>query len=98
METATDALWARFEGLGYTVEFRLLPPGTMFADHAVECARTAVVISGRLRIVLNGTERVLGPGDAAELASGCRLCLEVLGEEPVVSLDASREAALSEGA
>jgi quercetin dioxygenase-like cupin family protein len=80
------------------VDFQLLPPGTRFADHAVECPRTAVVICGRLRIVLNGTERVLGPGDAAELAPGCRCSLEVLGEEPVVSLDASREAELSEDA
>ncbi|MGH7552219.1 MAG: cupin domain-containing protein, partial [Longimicrobiales bacterium] len=48
------------------------------------------VVSGRFRMVVAGHLAMLGPGDWIEVARGVRHSATVIGDEPVVSLDAIR--------
>ena len=50
------------------------------------------VVSGRFEIVLGGQSFVLEPGDWIEVPRGGRHSATVIGDEPVVSLDAVRTA------
>jgi mannose-6-phosphate isomerase-like protein (cupin superfamily) len=46
------------------------------------------VVSGRFRLVVNGHPAMLGPGDWVEVPRGAFHSATVMGDEPVVSLDA----------
>jgi mannose-6-phosphate isomerase-like protein (cupin superfamily) len=46
------------------------------------------VLSGRLRMVLEGREVILGPGDCVAVPGGAVHSVQVIGPSPVVSLDA----------
>jgi mannose-6-phosphate isomerase-like protein (cupin superfamily) len=48
------------------------------------------VLEGRLKIGMEGKEFVLEPGGMIEIPAGTRHTAEVVGEEEVVSLDATR--------
>ncbi|MFQ5458900.1 MAG: cupin domain-containing protein, partial [Myxococcota bacterium] len=47
--------------------------------------------SGRFRMTMNGASVVLGAGDCLAVPRGTVHSAEVVGDEPVVSLDAIRE-------
>jgi quercetin dioxygenase-like cupin family protein len=83
-------LRAKLESKGYLVSRYVYPPATHFPDHEHPIDKIDAVLSGRFRMVLNGQEVVLGPGDSLEVPRGTVHSAEVLGEEPVVSLDATR--------
>ena len=85
------ALRRKLEGLGYRVSRYVYPPGTSFPMHTHAVDKIDGVVSGRFRIVLEGAEVVLEPGDAVEVPRGARHSAEVVGDAPVVSLDAVRE-------
>jgi quercetin dioxygenase-like cupin family protein len=84
------ALRARLEALGYTVARYVYPPGTRFPDHAHDVDKIDAVVSGRFRLVIGGHTCELGPGDWVEVPRGRRHNATVIGEQPVVSLDALR--------
>ena len=84
------ALRRKLEGEGYLVARYTYPPGTHFPEHAHDVDKVDAVISGRFRLVLGGHLMVLGPGDWADVPRGVRHSATVLGDEPVVSLDAIR--------
>jgi quercetin dioxygenase-like cupin family protein len=84
-------LRASLEAQGYRVSFHLLAPGTVFGDHCACETRIDAVFAGRLRMVIGGRERVLGPGDWIEVPAGVPMSAEVLGDEPVVGIDAVRD-------
>lgn len=86
------ALRERLEGRGYRVSRHVYPPGTRFDEHTHAVAKIDAVLSGRFRMTVEGEEVVLGPGDAVQVPEGARHTAEVVGEEPVLSLDATREA------
>jgi mannose-6-phosphate isomerase-like protein (cupin superfamily) len=46
------------------------------------------VVSGRFELVVDGVSAVLGPGDWIAVPRGVRHTATVVGNEPVVSLDA----------
>ena len=79
------------EAQGYRVTFHLLAPGTVFADHCACESRIDAVFAGRMRVVISGEARVLGPGDWIEVPAGTAMSAEVLGDEPVVGIDAVRD-------
>jgi quercetin dioxygenase-like cupin family protein len=81
-------LRARLEGLGYRVARYTYQPGTLFPDHAHEVDKVDAVIAGRFRLVVGGHLFVLGPGDWVEVPRGAVHSATVLGDEPVVALDA----------
>jgi mannose-6-phosphate isomerase-like protein (cupin superfamily) len=81
-----DKLIAR----GYRVTRYVYPPGTSFPahDHAID--KIDAVLSGRFRMTLQGHSVVLGAGDCLAVPRGVSHTAEVVGDEPVVSLDATK--------
>lgn len=84
------ALRRKLEAAGYIVASYTYPPGTAFPDHVHGMDKIDAVISGRFRIILGGHTMVLGPGDWVVVPRGVRHSASVVGDEPVISLDAIR--------
>ncbi len=87
-----EALSRKLRARGYRVSRYTYPPGTFFDTHTHAVDKIDAVLSGRFRIVLEGAEVILEAGDAVEVPRGARHSAEVVGDEPVVSLDAVRVA------
>jgi quercetin dioxygenase-like cupin family protein len=97
---AVRKLQARLEANGYQVSMYLLAPGTTFGEHCLPEARIEAIFAGQLRLVFGGNTHLLGPGDWLEVPAGITIVTEVVGDEPVLGLDAAREphAEISRGA
>ena len=87
-ELSEAALRKRLESLGYVVMRYVYPPGTAFPEHTHGVDKIDAVVSGRFRLVVAGHHVVLGPGDWIAVPRGVAHTAEVVGQEPVVSLDA----------
>jgi len=85
------ALRANLESRGYRVARYVYPPGTRFPEHTHDIDKIDAVISGRFRMTIEGREALLEAGDAIEVPRGVRHSAEVVGSEPVVSLDATKD-------
>ncbi|MDX1643418.1 MAG: cupin domain-containing protein [Thermoanaerobaculia bacterium] len=82
------ALKEKLEERGYSVSRYTYPPGTTFPDHAHGVEKVDAVLSGRFRITMGGEKVVLEAGDTVLVPQGTVQSAEVVGEKPVVSLDA----------
>ena len=80
----------RLQGLGYSVSRYTYSPGTTFPEHSHPIDKIDVVIEGFFRMTVDGMDVLLTPGDAIALPRGTPHSAEVVGDTPVVSLDASR--------
>ncbi len=89
-ELTEENLRRKIEGRGYRVSRYVYPPGTYFPphDHAVD--KIDGVLSGRFRMVMGGQSVILESGDCLHVPRGAVHSAEVVGSEPVVSLDAVR--------
>lgn len=85
-----DELRRRLEARGYVVHRYVYPPGTYFPPHAHEIDKIDAVLSGRFHMVIGKDERTLEAGDALAVPAGTVHSAEVIGSEPVVSLDATK--------
>lgn len=85
-----SALRRLLEAMGYSVHRYVYGPGTHFPDHCHAEDKIDAVLSGAFRITLSGRCFDLGPGEWVAVPAGAIHSAEVLGQEPVVSLDASR--------
>lgn len=85
-----SALRARLESLGYRVARHTYEPGTVFPDHTHGVDKIDAVVSGRFRLVVSGHLAMLGSGDWVEVPRGAVHSATVIGDQPVVSLDAIR--------
>jgi quercetin dioxygenase-like cupin family protein len=63
----------------------------MFADHSHSLDKKDAVVSGKFRLELEGRSVILEAGDAISVPAGVVHRAEVVGTEPVVSLDATRK-------
>ena len=81
-------LRSRLEQRGYAVSRYTYAPGTTFPEHTHGVDKIDAVVTGTFRIVLEGQEVLLGPGDAVAVPRGAVHSAEVVGNESVVSLDA----------
>ena len=84
------ALRRKLEEQDYMVARYTYPPGTHFPDHTHDVDKIDAVVSGRFRLVVAGHLHVLGPGDWIAVPRGVRHSASVVGDDPVVSLDAVR--------
>ncbi|HHH46838.1 MAG TPA: cupin domain-containing protein [Thiotrichales bacterium] len=84
------ALRSRLESLGFRVSRYVYPPGTRFPPHTHEVDKIDAVLSGRFEMEMEGRRVVLEAGDMLEVPAGVVHAARVVGEEPVVSLDAVR--------
>jgi quercetin dioxygenase-like cupin family protein len=88
---AESALWRKLERLGYRVARYVYAPGTTFSPHAHPVDKIDAVVRGRFRVAFaSGEEALLEAGDAIEIPRGVRHEAEVVGDEPVIALDAVR--------
>ena len=85
-----EAMREKLEALGYDVTCYTYPPGTYFPDHTHDMDKIDGVLSGRFRMTVLGETVVLEAGSCLEVPRGMVHSAEVLGDEPVVSLDATR--------
>jgi mannose-6-phosphate isomerase-like protein (cupin superfamily) len=85
-----EALRRKLESRGYRVSRYVYPPGTRFGEHTHEIDKIDAVLAGRFRMTTAEGSVVLGPGDCLEVPRGTVHSAEVVGDEPVVSLDATR--------
>ncbi len=65
-------------------------PGTFFPEHTHAVDKIDAVVSGRYPKTVKGDEVILESGDCLEVPSGTVHSADVVGDEPVVSLDAIR--------
>ena len=84
----------KLERLGYSVARYVYPPGTFFPDHAHDIDKIDAVLSGRFRITMGERRVILQAGDCITVPRRTLHSAEVVGDQPVVSLDASRGATL----
>lgn len=84
------AVRRELERRGYAVSRYVYPPGTRFPEHTHDIDKIDAVLSGRLRMSLHGESVVLTAGDMLPVPRGTPHAAEVVGDEPVVSLDATR--------
>lgn len=87
----TEARFIRkLEARGYLVTKYVYPPGTVFPNHKHDIDKVDAVLSGRFRLKMMGEEAILEAGDCVSIPRGVVHSAEVVGGEPVVSLDATR--------
>lgn len=84
------ALRRKLAALGYAVTLCSYPPETRFAPHTHAVDKIDAVLAGRFRIVLPDRAVILEAGDWIAIPRGLLHSAEVLGDAPVVSLDAIR--------
>ena len=84
------AMRRKLEAAGYVVIRYTYPAGTAFPEHTHHVDKIDAVVSGQFRVVIAGHTAQLGPGDWVEVPRGRRHTATVMGDAPVVSLDAIR--------
>jgi|SRR5688572_21147238 len=84
------ALRGRLEAAGYLVTRYTYPPGTSFPEHRHDMDKIDAVVAGRFRLVVAGHMLMRGPGDWIEVPRRVPHAASVVGDEPVISLDAVR--------
>jgi quercetin dioxygenase-like cupin family protein len=82
------ALRRKLDAQGFSVARYVYPPGTVFPDHTHGVDKIDAVIAGQLRLIIGGHVAMLGPGDWVYVPRGVTHNAAVIGNEPVVSLDA----------
>lgn len=85
-----EAMRRKLEALGYRASRWVYSPGTVFDTHTHDVDKIDGVLSGRFKLTMFGEDVILGPGDAIRVPRGAAHRAEVVGSEPVVSLDAVR--------
>ena len=87
-ELTEKALRKKLEAQGYSVSRYVYPPGTHFPEHTHAVDKIDAVIAGQFELFVDGTRHTLGPGDSIAIPRGVPHTATVVGDEPVVSLDA----------
>ncbi|WP_089723730.1 cupin domain-containing protein [Candidatus Thiosymbion oneisti] len=80
----------KLQARGCTVSKYVYPPGTHFPEHDHGVDKIDGVLSGRFRMDLQGGSAILEAGDLLAVPKHVLHSAEVVGDEPVVSLDAIR--------
>jgi quercetin dioxygenase-like cupin family protein len=82
-----DTMREKLERLGCTVDLYTYPPGTVFPPHTHGMDKIDGVLSGRFRLTMHGESVILEAGDMLPVPRGVSHRAEVVGDEPVISLD-----------
>lgn len=86
-----SALRQKLEAKGYRVTRYTYSPGMVFPPHTHGVDKIDAVLSGRFRMGMGNQSVVLEPGDSLAVPKGESHSAEVVGDEPVVSLDATKK-------
>jgi len=82
-----ESMRRKMEKMDCVVRRYIYPPGTYFPAHAHQMDKIDGVISGHFRLEMDGHRLVLEAGDMLTIPRGGLHSAEVVGNEPVVSLD-----------
>lgn len=85
-----QAMRRKLEQRGYRVNCYTYPPGTHFPEHTHNIDKMDAVLAGRFRMSMGGQTVILEPGNCLAVPRGTPHSAEVVGDEPVVSLDATK--------
>ena len=85
---SAEKMRAKLEAMGYSVSRYTYPPGTYFAPHTHQVDKIDGVLSGRFKMTMGDQSVILEAGDTLAVPKGAVHSAEVVGNEPVVSLDA----------
>ncbi|TNN08703.1 cupin domain [Schistosoma japonicum] len=66
-------------------------PGTDFPEHTHDEDKVDCIVSGQLSFTMYGKEIILGPGDRLEVPRNVPHSARVIGQSPVVFVDATRK-------
>lgn len=86
------ALCRKLSDRGYHVTRYVYPPGTYFPDHSHDVDKMDAVLSGRFRMTMGNQSVILEAGDCLFVPRAATHSAEVVGDEAVVSLDATKSA------
>ena len=89
-EFSEQALRRKLEAQGYRVAKYVYSSGTVFPDHTHGVDKIDAVVSGRFRLIIGGHVAMLGAGEWVDVPRGVTHNATVMGDDPVVSLDAIR--------
>lgn len=89
-ELTEATLKAKLLARGFSATRYTYPPGTFFPDHQHGMDKIDAVLAGRFSMSLEDQSIVLGPGDMLFVPRRVVHSAKVVGDEPVVSLDAIR--------
>ncbi|MDH7515280.1 MAG: cupin domain-containing protein [Bacteroidota bacterium] len=84
-----EAIKRALKAEGYNIYVYSYPPGMCFPPHSHAYETIHVVLSGSLKITMNDTEHILGPGKRFVVPAHTPHSAEVLGNTPLVCLDAT---------
>lgn len=85
-----SALRQKLAAKGYRVSRYTYSPGMYFPPHTHGVDKIDAVLSGRFRMAMGDDSVILEPGDCLAVPKGASHSAEVVGDQPVVSLDATR--------
>ena len=85
------ALRQTLERRSYRVSRYMYSPGTYFPDHSHHVDKIDAALSERFRVKMGDEQVILEAGDSLAVPRGVVHSAEVVGNEPVVSLDATKE-------
>lgn len=88
-ELTEEKLRHKLEARGYEVNLYVYPPGTCFGDHRHAVDKIDAVLSGAFRMTIGDESVILRAGDCLLVPRGATHSAEVVGNQPVVSLDAT---------
>lgn len=80
----------KLKSLGYHYTQQVYAAGTVFHEHSHDNHTKDAVVSGRLRVVMQGKEVVLEPGDMLYIPAGIEHNAVVVGADPVVVLEGEK--------
>lgn len=87
-EQNEDELRAQLLVQGYSVSKYVYPPGCYFPDHSHSFSKIEVVLAGCFRMGMLGEYVDLLPGQGIHVPKGVIHSAEVIGDQPVICLDA----------
>lgn len=85
-----DAMAQKLKSMGYHYVQEEYAPGTIFHEHAHECAMKRAVISGQLKVRMQSKEMILQPGDILDFPAGIEYNAEVVGSTDTIVFDAEK--------
>jgi quercetin dioxygenase-like cupin family protein len=83
------ALDQKLRALGYQTVLRTYPAGAISAAQADMSERAEAVVSGLIKVTLDGESAILTAGDVVFLPPGASRRLEVVGGSPAYCLEAT---------
>ena len=89
-QVTINKIRARLEREGLSPSRFDMVPGDSYPDHSHSEAEIRWVVSGQMRVCIGSEEIVLGPGDRLDLAPKVAHSADVVGDDVVVTVAASR--------